>query len=151
MVNAFFVFSAKYMFWFSICIGLLCFLRLSRGEQKRLLICAVFNLPVAYAIAVAGRLLYFDPRPFVVGHFVPMISHATDNGFPSDHTLLCSSIAAIFSLSDKLARLALWMVASAVAISRVYVGVHHVTDVAGSVAISIVVAWGVNRFIMSRL
>ena len=151
MIGAFFVFGEKYLFLFSLLIGLLCFLMLSGTAQKRILIFALFNLPLAYAIAVAGRLLYLDPRPFVVGHFVLLISHATDNGFPSDHTLLCAFIAAIFSTTDKLASLSLWMVASAVAVSRVYVGLHHLTDVVGSVAISIIVAWGVNRYIMSKL
>ena len=45
--------------------------------------------------------LYYNPRPFVVGNFTPLISHSVDNGFPSDHVLLASAIASILYFFSK--------------------------------------------------
>ncbi len=33
-----------------------------------------------------GGLLYAHQRPFVVHHVLPLVAHAADNGFPSDHS-----------------------------------------------------------------
>ncbi|MDE1975615.1 MAG: phosphatase PAP2 family protein [Patescibacteria group bacterium] len=92
---------------------------------------------LAYIIGVVGGLLYYDPRPFIIGHFTPLIPHAPDNGFPSDHALLASAIAMIGTIWNRRLGFALWILAVLIAIGRVYVGVHHVIDVCGSFIISI--------------
>lgn len=108
---------------------------------------AVFAIPaalLAYMVGVIGGLVYYDPRPFVVGHFKPLILHAPDNGFPSDHALLVSAIAAVGTLWNKKLGFVLWILAVFVAAGRVYVGVHHTIDVVGSFIISaltIYVVW----------
>ncbi len=85
-----------------------------------------------------GNLLYVDPRPFVVGHFIPLIPHVPDNGFPSDHTLLAAALAAIGMYWNKWLGLALWVIAIAIAIARVYVGLHHPIDVLGSIVFALI-------------
>ena len=122
----------------------------------------VFALVAAlltYAIGIIGNHVYFDPRPFVVGHFIPLIPHAPDNGFPSDHVLLVSAIASIGMFWNRRLGVVLWILAIIVAIARVWVGVHHPIDVLGSITISLLtvsavyVGWkrGVFRSITTRL
>jgi undecaprenyl-diphosphatase len=79
---------------------------------------------------------YFDPRPFVQGNFTPLLPHAADNGFPSDHTLLAAAIAfATFHFNKKLG-LFLLLLAILVGVARILAGVHHVADIAGSIIIT---------------
>jgi undecaprenyl-diphosphatase len=84
----------------------------------------------------------------VVGNFTPLIPHAPNNGFPSDHTLLVSAIAAICSFYSRRVGVILWVIALYVGISRVYVGVHHPVDIVGSaviaVTVSLLVFFGIN-------
>ena len=62
---------------------------------KKVLPLGVISLPLTYVLGVIARSLYFNPRPFMVSGVEPLISHAADNGFPSDHTLLLASIASL--------------------------------------------------------
>ena len=61
---------------------------------------AAVLLVVSYVFALVGGLLYYDPRPFAIGHFQPLIAHAADNGFPSDHALLAAALVALAALVD---------------------------------------------------
>ncbi len=96
------------------------------------LTCAV----ISYLVALIAGQIYYDPRPFLAGHFKPLIEHDTENGFPSDHLLLVSTVAAVVTVFNKKISLLLWAFTILIAIARVYVGVHHVVDVAASIFIS---------------
>ncbi len=142
-MDSFFIFAAKYLFLLPVAIIGIYFLLQPRASWKRM---ALFAIPAAlltYLFGLLGGHLYFDPRPFVVGHFTPLVPHAPDNGFPSDHTLLVSAIAMIGTFWGRRLGAVLWAVAIIVAIARVYVGVHHPIDVIGSIVFAIIatVAW----------
>lgn len=92
---------------------------------------------------IAGH-FYTDTRPFVSGNFTPLIPHAADNGFPSDHMLLASALAAVVMCYRKRLGYALWAVAIIIGISRVYVGVHHPIDIVGSALIALLAAFIVH-------
>ena len=111
---------------------------------------AALTLPVIFIVSKIGALLYNDPRPFVAGHFIPLIPHEPDNGFPSDHVLLCASIAAVIYPSSKSLSLILWGLTLLIGISRVHTGLHHLVDVVGSIIMAIVVAAIVYRIINRR-
>lgn len=134
------IFGAKYLIIVIPVVAGAYFLRQSKLQQKHMAIFAAVTLPLAYIVAKIGGKLYNNPRPFVVGHFTPLIPHVADNGFPSDHVLLSATIAAILYPYSKTASVLVWFLTALVAISRVYVGVHHVVDVVGSSVIAIVVA-----------
>ena len=101
---------------------------------------ALVALPAIYLIAKLISHFYYDPRPFVAGHFTPLIPHQADNGFPSDHTLLSAAIASIIYYFNKKLSIGLWVLTLIIGFSRVYAGIHHPVDILGSVIIAIIVA-----------
>ncbi len=137
-MDAFVIFSAKYLVALpALLLG--AHLATRRWPQQKQM--ALFAIPAAlltYAFGLIGNLLYVDPRPFVIGHFVPLIPHVPDNGFPSDHTLLAAALAAIGMYWNKWLGLALWVIAIVIAIARVYVGLHHPIDVLGSIVFALI-------------
>ena len=101
---------------------------------------AALVLPHVYIVSLLGGTLYDDPRPFAVEHFVPLIPHKPNNGFPSDHVLWSAATAAIIFPSNKYVSLILWLLTILVGASRVHLGVHYPIDIVGSIAMAIVVA-----------
>lgn len=149
-MDNFFIFSAKYLFLLPIAILGIYFLTLPWPQKKKAVVFAVPTLILAYLLAQLGGYLYFDPRPFIVGHFTPLLPHIPDNGFPSDHALLVSAVAVIATYLNRKLAIVLWAIALLIGVARVYVGLHHPIDVAGSFAISILsglVAYGVLEYL----
>lgn len=133
-----FIFAAKYLFVLPIVVLGGYFFSRPWPEQKRMMLFAIPAALLTYVLGLIGSHLYFDPRPFVVEHFIPLVSHAPDNGFPSDHTLLVSVLATIGMFWNRRLSIALWGIAITVAVARVYVGVHHTVDVLGSIAFALI-------------
>jgi len=135
-----FIFGAKYLFLFSI-LGVLWYFWVSTQEtRKKLVVFLILSLPLTYLVGVGARALYFNPRPFVVENFEPLVSHTADNGFPSDHLLLLGALSAAMLFFDRRISSWLWGIAVFVAVSRVYVGIHHFLDVGASIAIALLCA-----------
>lgn len=89
---------------------------------------------IAFICAQIGAAVFNDPRPFSQDHVKPLIAHAADNGFPSDHGLLAAAIVAAVLLLDL--RLVVGFLALGVLVdwARVGAGIHHVIDMVGSAA-----------------
>jgi undecaprenyl-diphosphatase len=134
-MNMTIIFIAKYLLFVSVFIAILYFAKMSRVKQKETLIFAAILLPLSYIAAKIVSHFYFDPRPFVIGHFTPLIPHAADNGFPSDHTLLAAAIAFVIFHYNKKIGLLLFVFAILIGLARVLAGVHHSIDIAGSIVI----------------
>ena len=144
------IFIAKYLLFVSAAIAVLYFLKQTRQKQKEILIFAVILLPLSYIIAKVVGHLYFDPRPFVVGHFTPLLPHAADNGFPSDHTLLAAAISfAVFRFNKKVG-FGLLILAILVGLARVLAGVHHTVDIAGSIIIALATYYIISLFVAKK-
>ena len=79
-----------------------------RRLWRRDLIEAAVSGVLTIALVELGARLYAHPRPFVVFHAVPLVAHAADNAFPSDH-LAAIGLAAgyLWTRSRALAVLAL--------------------------------------------
>jgi undecaprenyl-diphosphatase len=151
MFDPLFIFGAEKLFILSPLVAAYFFYKLPRETQKEVVIFAFFSLPLTFILGMFVREIYFNPRPFVVGGFGPLISHAPDNGFPSDHVLLVSAIASIVTFYSKKYAIALWIIALLVGISRMYVGVHHSLDVLGSIFIALLCANIVYAVMRKRL
>jgi undecaprenyl-diphosphatase len=136
-MDAIVIFVAQYLYVLVILIGIIFFFLQPRKAQKSMAICAVIISPLAYVLSRIAGFLYYDPRPFVVGHFIPLIAHAADNGFPSDHVLLTGAIAMIVWFYNKKLSIVLWVLALLIGWARIYSGIHHTADIAGSIVIVI--------------
>ena len=121
-------------------VAALCAMLVYSVKQKRhrMFWLSLTSLPIAYLIARVAGHLYYDPRPFVVGHFTPLVAQVSDNGFPSDHMLIAATIASVVLYFNRPWGLALWVVALLIGIARVLAGVHHVVDIVGAGIIAIV-------------
>ena len=140
IINYFFIFNAKYLYLLAGVIALFWFLKLPREKKKEVVIFGSITLPIMFVVLQIVASLYFDPRPFIVDNFTPLVPHDPDNGFPSDHVLLLSAIASIiFPFGKKIASV-IFAMAILTGISRVYVGIHHPIDIVGSIIIAGVIA-----------
>lgn len=145
------IFGARYLTGVMIAIAVIYFLKQSRKRKIEMAVFAIITLPAIYLMAKIASALYFNPRPFVVENFIPLVEHANNNGFPSDHTLLSVAVAmVIFFYNKKLGGMLLFL-ALLVGIARVLAGVHHVLDIVGSFVIAIIVAFLFYKFILPKL
>lgn len=142
------IFGAKYLYLVIVIISLAYLVAVPKSRSSQVIVAALIALPLTYIIAKIMSALYFDPRPFVVGNFIPLIPHAPDNGFPSDHTLLSAAIAAVMFAFDRKIGVLLFLIAFLVGLARVYAGVHHLTDILGSMTIAAIVTYCVMRFLL---
>jgi len=136
MLTDFLIFSAEYLIYGIVITVVLYFtFSFSPKERTRFILFGLLSGTIVFVLAqIAGR-LYFDPRPFIIGHFIPPVSYVPDNGFPSDHTLVSATLASLVYPFRKKVGIALWLCALLVGISRIAVGVHHPVDILASIAI----------------
>lgn len=145
------IFGAQYLYLLAVAIFAFYFIRISKEQRTKILIFSLFNLPITYVIALLAGYSYNNPRPFVSDHITPLISHAADNGFPSDHTLLVAALASILYCYNRTLGLAVFGIAILIGVSRVFAGIHHWIDIAGSFGIAIGVTAIVYQLSKKRL
>ena len=133
-------FIAEKFFIIILAVEGLYLLLVHRSQWRELMITALVIGGLSFFISLVANRIILDPRPFIVQGFTPLIHSSTDNGFPSDHTLLLAATAAILMTVSKRAGLLGFLGAFIVGFARVYVGVHHVLDIIGSVVIVELVA-----------
>lgn len=125
------IFGAQYLFVF-VCLGLaVAWLRLGKQEKKQLVVATLFAGIVALVLSRIAAHVYFDPRPFVTQHVTPLIPHAPDNGFPSDHALLTMTLSVVTYFFSKKIAAAMFALTLLVGIARVMANVHSPLDIAG--------------------
>lgn len=135
------IFGAKYLFVFVVLVAGLAWLRVNRRHKLQFALAVITAGIIALILdKLAGR-LYYDPRPFVSHALKPLIAHAADNGFPSEHTIFTFTVSmATYFYSRKLGTVA-FVLALLVGISRVAAHVHSPIDIAGGIVIGIFAGW----------
>ncbi|HSX07408.1 MAG TPA: phosphatase PAP2 family protein [Candidatus Saccharimonadales bacterium] len=142
------VLIAKYFIALSVLGAAVTFFRLDTPHKKRFVIAAIIGAVVAVVLAKIGSKLFYNPRPFVVGHFKPWLPHGNDNGFPSDHTLLASYLAALCLWYSRKLGAVLFAIALAIGLARVAAGVHHLIDIIGAIICGTIGAYAGNLLAM---
>lgn len=133
-MNFIIVILAKYLLYIIILLALFFFLK--TGKKLNFIKLSIIGLPLSYIIAKILNKFIYDPRPFVVEHTKPLIEHAADNGFPSDHTLLAATVAFVIFVINKKIGLKLIVLAFILGYSRILAKVHSPIDILGSFVIA---------------
>jgi undecaprenyl-diphosphatase len=131
-------FVGRYFFILSVVVVALYWLRAKMSTKVSLGWHLVAGGVLAVVLAKIAGHLYYDPRPFVTHHLVPLIAHAADNGFPSDHALLCAFLAFTMLLYSRRAAFVLIIIALLVSWARVAAHLHNPRDIVGSFVIAAV-------------
>ncbi len=95
------------------------------------------SLGLAYGLGLVASSLFYNPLPFVVGDFTPIIPHAPDNGLPSHHALFTASLAAVATVWNRKLGAFLWIITLLVGMGRIYGGVHHPVDIFAGIGLAI--------------
>ena len=134
----------EYFFLISVVIVGVYWLRAKMSVKKSLTWQLLAGGVIALLLDVIAGDVFYDPRPFVVHHLVPIIPHAADNGFPSDHAMLTSFLAFTLFLYSRRTGIVLLVNALLVSWARVAAHIHSPLDIAGGfviAAISVAVAY----------
>ncbi len=141
-MNVIIILFAKYLFLASIIIFIAYLTYLWRNNKNKsilLIRLSAVSFPlILIAAKISGHFIY-DPRPFLVTLVKPLIPSATDNGFPSDHTLLTMALASVIFVYNRKLGIVLFSIALLVGTARVLAKVHHPLDIIGSTLIATVI------------
>jgi len=136
-MNLLIIFGAKYLYLVAVAITVIGFWLLPREKKQTAAVFGIISLAATYAVALLSGLLFNNPRPFVSEHITPLIPHAPNNGFPSDHVLLISALASVIYCYNRRLGLLAFAVAILVGASRVFASIHHWVDVASAIGIAV--------------
>ena len=138
----------------TILIVIMCLLFWCVNKQMAYIMATVFFLS---SLAVQGMKIIFRlDRPWVIDpNFQPVegsVRAATGYTFPSGHTQNAAAILGSLGAQIKpyIFKIILFAVAILVAVSRVYLGVHFISDVIASLVITFGLLWLVMRFFPSE-
>ena len=143
------IFGAKYFIFLMIAITAWVIFRLPVTKRRAWLTWAAPSFILMFLVSRVASWLYVNPRPFVEGGFTPLVSHAADNGFPSDHALLAGALAVFVWPHDRRLSIILAILAVLVGASRVYAGVHHVIDIVASFVMVTLIGW-ITKTVIAR-
>lgn len=145
--------GAKYSYLLVLMFCAIAFLLLPNKTKRQVFVLSLFAVPIAFIFSKIADKLFENPRPFVVEKIQPLIPHAANNGFPSDHTLIAAVAAAIIFTYNKKWGMILFILAFASGYFRVLAKVHHLTDILGSIVIAAAathIAWHILRIVILR-
>ena len=122
------------------------------GPRRMTMDGMIFSIGISIVLALfinwVMNQLYWQPRPFVVHSFTPLIPHgAEESSFASDHAIVGFGVAWMVTR----ARMAFswvfvtWVWVLVIAWSRVFAGVHYPIDMVGSFVISAILCEFVFR------
>ena len=121
-----------------IAIGLvLLFFKKTRAVGFSVLLALLINL---FITNIGLKNIIARPRPFNVNpELVTLIKHPSSFSFPSGHTSGSLTAAfVLYHLMPKKIGVPAVVLATMIAFSRMYVGVHYPTDVLGGIAVAVV-------------
>lgn len=125
------IFGAKYLFIIVVLIFCAAWLLAPRKTKVNMAVAIVLAAIIAGILDKLTSKLFYDPRPFVTHHITPLVSHAADNGFPSEHTLFTFVIATVLYFYRPRLGILAGLFAAIVGICRVAARVHSPIDVVG--------------------
>ena len=132
--------TATYGLFVIVLIAAIAWLRSRRVDKVAMATTFVFAAVIGGGLLLASAMIWDDPRPFAVDGVAPLLPHAPDNGFPSDHTIAASLVAGVVLAFHRRVGILLLGVALCVGAARVATHVHHISDVVGGLLIGLAAA-----------
>lgn len=111
----------------------------------RLVYTLAVALPLGYALARLAGLFFAHQQPFAEQGFEPLIPHAIDNSFPSDHVLIGGVFASVAFLADRRVGLLLWVLTLLVGLCRMLAGLHYGVDIMAAAVLALGAVWASHR------
>ncbi len=113
-----------------------------RPEARGALLATVVAVSIALGVNQLLGLLWFEPRPFMIGLGHTLEYHAADNSFPSDHATYLWSLGFGLIATDAARRWGAFVCLCGllVAWARVYLGFHFPIDMATSFLVALAAA-----------
>jgi undecaprenyl-diphosphatase len=109
----------------------------TRGDMRLIALASAVALVMALALSQLVGLVFYTPRPFLLGLGRTWMDHRPSSSFPSNHATVFFTYAAVLAL------FAAWRLAAIVAAlglvvawSRIYLGVHFPLDMVGAAFVS---------------
>lgn len=117
------------------------------GGRRAGLLATALATAVALGLNQIFGLLWYEPRPFMVGLGHTLAAHAPENSFPSDHATFMFTIGLglIFTEASRSWGLMVCAAGLAVAWARVYLGLHFPIDMLSSAILAGICAAGAKR------
>ena len=137
-MNTIIVFGARYLFVIVPIAALWTWWRLPKAERLHFAVQALVAGMIGLILAKIGGHFIESTRPYLARHLAPLIPASTDNGFPSDHTLLAATLALLTFTKRRPLGAILMLMSLCVGVARVLALVHSPVDVAGALGIALV-------------
>ena len=139
LLDGFMIFFAKAaIFLLVLSVAVRWFPHSKRELQRYLAISCGFAVALGLLLNQGILLLVDRVRPYDLGVTHLIVERSADPSFPSDHATVAFAIALMLLLKrDRLANLYL-LFALLVALARIYIGTHFLTDVLGGVATALI-------------
>ncbi|MFA5004496.1 MAG: phosphatase PAP2 family protein [Candidatus Saccharimonadales bacterium] len=131
------IFCAKYVYLLVVLGILLALIRVQPSRRWHFILVVLVGGLLAFALSRLAGQLFYDPRPFVRDHVTPLIPHAANNGFPSDHALLTMTLTAVAFFFHKRIAGGMLLLTVIVSIARVLAKIHSPIDIMGGWLIGI--------------
>lgn len=137
-------------------IGFLVAKKTRKVRWQRILLCAMIASTIAGMMVNLSRLTTGRTRPRAVaeqGWYGPyhdgkwLIGRADFNSFPSGHTATAVGFAGVILFAAPWWGVPAMGVALMIALSRVFLGAHHPSDVVTAAVVSLAIAWVVWQFL----
>ena len=135
------IFIAKYLI-FLVAIFLAGMWLWGSKQQRYALVLALVAVVVGLVINWCLGMIWYHPRPFMIGMGNAFLSHDPNSSFPSDHATILGTISIIFLLQKETRFVGYFMIASTllVAWGRIYVGIHYPFDMIGAIIVALISA-----------
>jgi undecaprenyl-diphosphatase len=112
-----------------------------RERNQKAVACAAASLGISQLVVLGINSLFFRTRPFFELDTNLIFYQPTDSSFPSNSTTIVFAVAVAIYIYNKKAGTVLLIMASLLAFSRVFVGIHYPSDVLAGAVIGAAVAF----------
>ena len=133
------IFAAKYM-PVVVILALAILWVTKRNNTRDLILYGIYAAIIGLVINYIIGLVYFHPRPFMIGLGTQLFQYPAETSFPSDHTTFMVSIALmlLYFKETRVYGVILLILGLTGGLARVFSGVHFPLDILGSIVVSII-------------